>query len=354
MLRIHFTNADLARTRVAPAPDPLWEICASLHRLQSRHGRWAYADWHRAARTRLHTTGLTHTLRTLLLPLVPRAMYFPDFLTPPEAVEGLDAGLEAILAAPKRRILDEVGVLACTSGAPAWAPRLAESDMRTELVQAMRAYHDAVIGPHDDRIRARIEAERSARARAMLDGGTEGLLQSLGPALQWRRPVLHADYPEDRDLYLNGRGLLLIPSYFCWGNPVTFGDDTLEPVLLYALQHEPPRGTLDGDLGSGTPLATLLGRTRAAILRTAALGATTGELARATGVSSSSASQHATALRDAGLITSHRLAASVLHTLTPLGAALLHANPPTSTPPRPAREPDQDRRHQPPPSAHTR
>lgn len=328
MLRIHFTDADLARTRVAAAPDPLWEICASLHRLQTRQGRWAYADWYRSARARLHATHFTRTLRTMLLPLVPRAAYFPDFLTPPEATEGLDAGLEAILATPQLRVVDEVGILARTSGAPAWAPRLAERDMRKELVQALRAYHDTAIAPHSDHIRARVEAERTARARAVLDGGLDGILQNLGPTLRWQRPVLHTVYPEDRDLYLNGRGLLLVPSYFCWGNPVAFGDNTLDPVLIYSLSHEPHHTALPGDLGSGAPLATLLGRTRAAVLRAGATGATTGELARAAGVSASSASQHATALRDAGLIVSHRHAASVLHTLTPLGAALLRANTP--------------------------
>jgi len=331
MLRIHFTDADLARTRVASAPDPLWEICASLHRFQTRHGRWAYAGWYRAAHARLHATHLTRTLRTLLLPLVPRATYFPDFLTPPEAAEGLDAGLEAILATPRRRVLNEVGVLARTSRAPAWAPRLAEPGMRKELAQAMRTYYDTVIAPYDDHVQARVEAERSVGARAVLDNGIEGLLQNLGPNLRWQRPVLHTVYPEDRDLHLNGRGLLLVPSYFCWGNPVAFGDSTLDPVLIYSLSHEPHRTSLPGDLGSGSPLATLLGRTRAAVLRAVATGATTGELARATGVSASSASQHSTALRDAGLITSHRHAASVLHTLTPLGAALLRANTPAPT-----------------------
>lgn len=326
MLRIHFTDADLTRTRVAAAPDALWEICVSLHRFQTRHGRWAYADWYHDARARLHATHLSHTLRKLLLPLVPRASYFPDFLTPPEAAEGLNAGLEAILATPRRRVLKEVGILADTRRAPAWAPRLAEPGLRETLVQAMRAYHDTVIAPHSDHIQARIEAERSARARAVLDNGIEGLLQNLGPGLRWQRPILHTVYPKERDLYLNGRGLLLVPSYFCWGNPVTFGDTTLDPVLTYPLSHEPHHSSLPGDLGSGAPLATLLGRTRAAVLRAVATGATTGQVAHATSVSASSASQHATALRDAGLIVSHRHATSVLHTLTPLGAALLRGN----------------------------
>lgn len=328
MLRIHFTDADLGRTRVAAAPDPLWEICASLHRFQSRHGRWAYADWYRTARSQLHSTGLSRTLRTLLLPLVPRATYFPDFLTPPEGAEGLDAGLEAILSTPPRRVLHEMSILDRSTGAPAWGHRLAEPEIRKELVQAMRSYYHTVIAPYGDRVQARVEAERHARARAVVDHGTEGILQNLGPALRWRSPVLHTVYPEERALHLDGRGLLLIPSYFCWGNPVTFGDTSLKPVMMYALNHEPHPSVLPEDLGAGAPLVALLGRTRTSVFRAVAMGATTGELAHAAGVSASSASQHTTALRDAGLVVSHRNAQSVLHTLTPLGAALLRANTP--------------------------
>ncbi|MGC9498819.1 ArsR/SmtB family transcription factor [Streptomyces sp. WG7] len=326
MLRIHFTDADLARTRVASAPDPLWEVCASLHRLQSRQGRWAHADWHRTARTRLAAIGFGRTLRTLLIPLVPRAVYFPDFLTPPEGTEGLEAGLEAVLSTPPSRVLRELKILARTSGAPAWAPRLAEPDVRGELVRAMRTYHDAVIAPYADHIQARIEAERHARARSVADLGAQGLLHGLGPSLRWERPVLHAAYPKDRALHLNSRGLLLVPSYFCRGNPVTLVDPTLRPVLFYPLHHEPRPAEPPEHLGAGASLGALLGRTRAGVLRAVALGATTAELARAAGVSAPSASQHATALRDAGLIVSHRYARSVLHTLTPLGAALLRAN----------------------------
>ncbi|MFE2044909.1 helix-turn-helix domain-containing protein [Streptomyces sp. NPDC059477] len=328
MLRIHFTDTDLNRTRLAPAPDPLWEICTSLHRLQTRHGRWAHADWYRAARTRLHTTDFGRTLRTFLLPLMPRAAYFPDFLTPVEGVEGLDAGLDAVLGTPRHRVLHELNLLDRSTGAPAWGPRLAEPDTRKDLVRALRTYHDTVIAPYGDRIQARIDAERAARARAVLSHGAEGILHNLGPALHWRRPVLHALYPLDRDLRLEGRGLLLIPSYFCWGNPVAFGDATLDPVLLYPLTHEPYPCALPADLASGAPLTALLGRTRAGVLRAVALGATTGELARAAGVSASSASQHTAALRAAGLVTSRRHATCVLHTLTPLGAALLRANSP--------------------------
>ncbi|MFJ4839364.1 ArsR family transcriptional regulator [Streptomyces sp. NPDC088746] len=330
MLRIHFSDADLARTRIAAAPDPLWEVASSMHRLQSRRGRWAYAGWYRMARQQTRERGLGRVLRSVFLPLYPRAAYFPDFLTPADAVGDLNAGLESILATPPRQVLKEVAILDRTVGAPSWARQLAQLDTRKEFAGMLRAYHDAVLAPYEDQAQARIEAERAARARGVLDGGVEGMLSGLGPMLCWRPPVLEVVYPkqvEDRDLYLNGRGLTLVPSYFNWGEPVAFADPEMPPVLWYSLLHEPspPRG-VDGP---GKPLITLLGRARAVALRAASTGATTGEIARAAGVSASSASRHATVLRDSGLITTIRNGPTVLHTLTPAGASLLRSVSPT-------------------------
>lgn len=337
MLRIHFTDVDLARTRIGGSPNPLWEITTSLHRFQTRKGRWTYAEWHRATRGRLEERGLGRVLREILLPMFPRASYFPDFLTPAESVEGLDAGLEAVVATPPHRVLAEVAHLDRVVGAPSWAPRLAERETREELVRAIRAYHDAAIAPYGEQIQARLEAERAMRCRALLDGGVEGMLTDLGPAMRWRRSVLHVDFPcSDRDLYLNGRGLTLVPSYFCWHSPTTLADPRLPPVLVYPVHHETSALRLGspGTRGAGhvvgptdypAALTGLLGRARAGVLCAAAVGATNGEIARAVGISVSSASRYAAALRAAGLITSNRCGATVLHTLTPAGAAVLRA-----------------------------
>ncbi|MDQ1048027.1 helix-turn-helix domain-containing protein [Streptomyces sp. V4I2] len=325
MLRVHFSETDLARTRLCPAPDPLWDIAVSLHRLQTRQGRSAYAEWYRTTRGRLRERGLERAVRSVLLPLFPRAAYFPDFLTPFQAAGGLDAGLEAILATPSRRVREEVATLDRVVGAPPWAPRLAELPARKELVRVLRAYHDAAIAPYGERIHARVEAERAARCRGLMDGGVEAMLAGLGPSMRWERPVLQADYHPcvDRDLRLDGRGMLLVPSYFLLERPITFADPTLPPVLVYPLLHEPAVADEGGSAAS--PLTVLLGRARAAALSAVAVGATTGEIARAAGVSASSASRHATALRDAGFITSQRHGATVLHTLTPVGASVLRA-----------------------------
>ncbi|MGW0577145.1 helix-turn-helix domain-containing protein [Streptomyces sp. NPDC002920] len=52
-------------------------------------------------------------------------------------------------------------------------------------------------------------------------------------------------------------------------------------------------------------------------------GASTSQLARRVGLSIASASEHATVLRRAGLVTTHRTGRTRHHSLTPLGAELL-------------------------------
>ncbi|MEV0638901.1 ArsR family transcriptional regulator [Streptomyces sp. NPDC050619] len=326
MLRVHFGELDLARTRLGTASDPLWDIAISLHRLQTRQGRWAHAEWYRTTRGRLREKGLEGAVRSVLLPLYPRAAYFPDFLTPSQSVDGLDAGLDALLATPPGRVRAEAAILDRVVGAPPWVPGLAELPARRELVRVLRAYHDAAIAPYEELMHARVEAERAARHRGLMDGGVEGMLAGLGPSMRWERPVLHVDYHPtvDRDLRLDGRGMLLVPSYFLLQRPITFADPELPPVLVYPLHHEPPGADADGS--PDAPLTALLGRARAVALCAVAAGATTGEIARAAGVSASSASRHATALRDAGFITSQRHGATVLHTLTPVGASVLRAS----------------------------
>jgi DNA-binding transcriptional ArsR family regulator len=82
-----------------------------------------------------------------------------------------------------------------------------------------------------------------------------------------------------------------------------------------------------GDRPTGH-LAALLGRTRSAILERVADGhgidgCGTVELARHLGISPASVSQHTAVLRNSGLISTRRDGASVIHTLTSLGARLL-------------------------------
>jgi DNA-binding transcriptional ArsR family regulator len=322
MLRIIFTELDLTRVRLAGAPDPLWEITNSLDRLQTRRGRWAYAHWYQATQQALADPDLQKMVSDLLLPLFPRAAYFPDFLTPPAALEGLDAGIEAVLATPSARITRELKTLALVHRVPAWGKRLAAGEMQGELGTALRTYYQKVIEPHEDHIQEAVEGDRLLRTRALMRGGVDKLLKSYWPLMRWEYPVLEVQYPYDRTLHLDGRGLLLSPSYFCWHYPVALADDELPPMLSYPLVHK-----VEGDTDPERPsTAALLGTTRAAILQATSEGLSTGDIAKRVGIGAPTASHHLTVLRDSGLIASQRHQTTVLHVLTPLGAALLRHN----------------------------
>lgn len=362
MLRIVFSNEDIGRTRVAPAPDPVWELVLSLHLLQDRLRDDVTAGWRREVQDTLRRDGHLAHMR-LLLGLNPPRGYFPDFLTPYDSLFGLEAGLEALRSTPTARLRQDLGLVAAANLLPTAAPALArgEPEVLRHLTDSMERYGEVAIEPYWPRLRAAVEADRARRTRALLDGGTEGLLSSLRPVMHWDSGVLDVlDYPANRELHLEGRGLLLVPSFFCSRTPVALVDPTLPPVLVYpidrlggVLTNGNGNGAEDGSptrsmflqaglgrLGTGRPaspgdgtsaatgreaLSALLGRTRAAVLEAVGDGSSTGEIARRLGISQAAASQHATVLRNAGLVISQRDRNTVLHTLTALGQAMLDA-----------------------------
>jgi len=145
--------------------------------------------------------------------------------------------------------------------------------------------------------------------------------------------VLEVQMPMDVDMYLEGRGLSLVPSVFVGKCPNLIHDPShpsAAPRLILPVADERVRGGGLWDWprsgkASGAALAALVGRNRAAVLNAVVGGCTTTELAGRVGISLAAASQHASVLRDAGLITSCRQGGAVLHALTPLGADLLQA-----------------------------
>jgi hypothetical protein len=122
---------------------------------------------------------------------------------------------------------------------PRWIARLAEGDLETlhHLGTTPHEYHAKVIDPIRDQVNVVLNAEYVRRARVLLHGGTDALLSSLEPPLHWEPPILHTDYPVEQHLRLDGRGLLLVPSFFCWRNPVALADPNLPPVLVYPVDH---------------------------------------------------------------------------------------------------------------------
>ncbi|MCC2274655.1 winged helix-turn-helix domain-containing protein [Streptomyces sp. ET3-23] len=186
----------------------------------------------------------------------------------------------------------------------------------------------AAVGPYWTRLLAYGQAECDARGRIVMSGGVEQLLATLHPRITWNAQVLEIPDAPDGDVFLDGRGLVLCPSVFLGHRPARLhanGREVGQAVLVFSappdaeqasvLWDEPEQGT--------HALGALVGQTRAAALRELRATCTTSQLADRLGISAPCASQHTAVLRQSGLITTRRVRNTVLHSVTPLGVALL-------------------------------
>lgn len=324
MLRVHFTPHDLQNIRLAQRPDHLWELVCSICRLQTRQGPLDFGQWRGTAYDRLRRDPTAKRALQILRLLIPASGYIPDFLTPSGGGGDLSAGLDQIRGTSRGRLDHELSRLAASRPVPAWGATLGRPGAANGLVpltKSLAIYHRAMLQPFWPRIRTAVDNDIGRRARTLLEGGTQALLEGLRPLARWNSPTLEVDYPVDRDLHLAGRGLLLVPSYFCWGRPTALADPGLTPVLVYPVAKVP----LDGEGATARGLVRLLGRTRAAVLAEVAgrNARTTSEVAEAVGVTLPSVSYQIGVLRDGGLVDSRRDGKHVLHTATPLGLRLL-------------------------------
>jgi DNA-binding transcriptional ArsR family regulator len=222
-------------------------------------------------------------------------------------------------------------LLAACRPLPDLLPLLDPSDAqarRRSTMTTLLEFCQAAVLPYWNRSRNRLELERVARGRIVITKGVEHMLATLHPTVRWQPPILEIPVKESAEIHLDGRGLLLCPSMFLVDHPcviLDFEGDDGPPTLVFSL----PLTTSVVSTLCGAPelkehaLSALVGHTRAAALQVLADSCTTGELAQRLNISSAGASQHATVLREAGLITTCRNRNSVLHSLTPLGVALL-------------------------------
>jgi DNA-binding transcriptional ArsR family regulator len=195
---------------------------------------------------------------------------------------------------------------------------------------ALFEFCQAAVVPYWSRMRAQLELEREVRGRIVITKGVNHMLGTLHPKLRWRPPVLEVPGEPDGEVHLNGRGLLLSPSLFLYDRPCVVIDADRADVPATIAFSLPLNANTVATLCSTAEsneqaLSALVGHTRAAALQALADSCTTSELARRLNISAAGASQHATVLREAGLITTCRNRNTVLHALTPLGVALLRS-----------------------------
>jgi len=319
--RIHFTAEDLERIQVRPTLGPLAETVAAMRMLRCRRQpRAAYAQW------RGQVTGRLTPQMKPLAALIPPGSKGVDLPVLTGTAPTIEQGVRALLAVPREHLLAEMEYTDRRYKLPAAAWAAADTDGRLQLAAAARAAYHALVEPYWPRIHACLHAEQVACTRTLAHGGPERLLASLQSRwIRWRPPVLEVLAPADTDVRLNGRGLELVPSVFSGVLPClhnNLSDRLAAPWLVVPVADDRIWGN---PRPRGAALAALVGRNRAAVLRTVADGCTTTELADRVGISLAAASQHASVLREAGLIISRRQGSAVLHVLTPLGAELLRA-----------------------------
>lgn len=325
MLRIVFTPDDVARVRVADQVDPMWEIVLSLHQLVARHPRYGpYRNW--AVWVRTMARDRVTPSAAALCELVPPKRYFPDFVTPVPPSVSLDQGIDAVLHVPRARLRYEMDRANAPTNERSWLAGIADGDPRQlrRLANALRIYHSHALEPFQDQIAAQVAAHRHSVTQRLGAGGVHVLLGNLASGIRWTPPVLTAPYPADLTVDLAGRGITLIPSFFCQDAPVTVVNAELDPILVYPI--DPPRHWIqprDSSNGVDRHLTALIGTPRAALLRALTGPLDTTQLAARAGLARSSASEHTAILRNCGLVTSTRIGRRVVHRLTPLGRQVL-------------------------------
>lgn len=316
MISLRLGPADLGRVRFAERPHPAGTAVLASQVLWGRgpRGGGVAAD------------ALRH--------LLPARGMVPDFLTPYAGLDSVEVGLDAIRSTPRRQVQTDVARAYAQLPATPWRRRLAAGDRDAVelLASALGVWFEAVLRPHWTGLALahRRYADRAARAWAR--SGVDGVLGGLHPAVRWCPPVLEIDTWWSGDLSGTGEGLVLVPSPYAGSRPRVLVEPGRPALLVYPVPAPPGvpnplagRFRPGPSTTGGDPLARLVGRTRAAVLRH--LGEpgphTTTTLARAAHISLPSASEHAATLRAAGLLTSERGGGAVVHRLTPLGVELL-------------------------------
>jgi DNA-binding transcriptional ArsR family regulator len=186
----------------------------------------------------------------------------------------------------------------------------------------MHAYWEAALADDWPRLRAVLEGDMLARARALALSGPTAVLDELHPSLRWRRPALELYKEKDYEMHLEGRPLVLIPLVFA--RSVLMGVSEGQRAVAIGYQ---ARGTstlwAPGAVVDDARLDLLLGHGRATVLRALEQPATTTELARRLSYAPSTVSAHLDVLARAGLLDRHRVRRSVFYGLNETGATVV-------------------------------
>ena len=342
-------SEDLARIRLRGWLDPLDEMRFSAHELTlGREINPLMVGWARRTVTGLgpHASLLMDVMTSGLVQVssLGQSTSFPD--------QSIEDALESILSTPSERwpmVLQRLHDAGVQPGRPA-AVIDGQAHVR-ELAGVMKCFNESALAPQWSFMQVTASARRDELAQILATDGIDGLLNGLHPEISWTSPVLTIGSDEvfpphctpgcahdamrenvpTPTIVAGGRGLILAPSVFAtsvaWWASAGDADNADPVVVTYPVTFDWSVLPRPGGDTVGDSLADLMGSTRSRLLEAILDAApTTSELASLCRISTASASEHATVLRRAGLITSRREGHRMFHEATALGAALVQSS----------------------------
>ncbi|GAB1509245.1 ArsR/SmtB family transcription factor [Actinophytocola sp. KF-1] len=303
------------------AISPLREVTSAVRMLTRPDRQGYHQPWLRAVAPVLDELDLTPLLQVM------RGHHNPDFLMPPpDGPSPVFADeLALVRRTPAAQVRTELSrSLHAQHGRrlPPPAQALVDHPLRARalLADTLAACWERLIEPWWPRLRDVLAGDIAYRTGVLADGGLAAVLTDLHPMVRWQDPVLTVEMPVTGHRDVGAAGMVLMPSAFEWPNVGVMLDEPWLPTVDY-----PARGIAALWAPRTDPSAALdrlIGRTRAVLLSALAEPMSTTGLARRCGLPNSTVSEHLTVLRDAGLVTTHRVGRWLRHTRTPLGTQL--------------------------------
>jgi DNA-binding transcriptional ArsR family regulator len=318
MVRYEFELDDLARTRFAISP--MWETAAAIRALRNPSLISLHLPWVKRIRGEISDLDLS-----LAYALLPRRGYIADFLTPPPStpLADFDEELELVRSTSADQIRNDVEILIETGNPRAGLrPYLDDSSTAVAaLTEVLAEFWRRALEPDWPRVRSLLEGDLLYRSRRLTEAGVAMLFSELHPRVAWVDDGVEVTMDCSEHVELAGRGLVLVPSAFTCDKPSTMTEAPWQPTLIY-----PARGVaLLWESAPAPPdaLVKVLGRSRATLLGDLDAPRSTTDLAARLSMTPGGVSQHLTALRDSGLVSSRRNGRQVLYCRSPLADELV-------------------------------